>query len=172
MSRVVVLGGCGGIGSVAVRTLASGDFFDEIVVAEKRYDAACEMAEALDPERVKAVSIDVEDEAGIGKVIEGSTVVLNCIGPFYRFGPPVLRAVIESGINYVDVCDDLDATEAMLAMNDNAKKAGVSALIGMGNSPAWQTCLQGGAPTRCFPRSNRWTYTTLTAGNRQRVQPS
>ena len=135
MSRVLVLGGCGGIGSVAVRTLASGDFFDEIVVAEKRYEAACEMAESLDPKRVKAVSIDVEDEAGIGKVIEGSTVVVNCIGPFYRFGPPVLRAVIESGINYVDVCDDLDATEAMLAMNDNAKKAGVSALIGMGNSP-------------------------------------
>jgi len=135
MSRVVVLGGCGGIGSVAVRTLASGDFFDEIVVAEKRYDAACEMAEALDPERVKAAPVDVEDEASIGKVIEGASVVVNCIGPFYRFGPPVLRAVIESGIDYVDVCDDLDATEAMLALNDRAEKAGVSALIGMGNSP-------------------------------------
>lgn len=135
MSRVIVLGGCGGIGSVAVRTLASGDFFDEIVVAEKRYDAAREMAEAIDPERLKAAAIDVEDEGSIGKVIEGSDVVVNCIGPFYRFGPPVLRAVIESGINYVDVCDDLDATEAMLALNDNAKKAGVSALIGMGNSP-------------------------------------
>jgi len=135
MSRVVVLGGCGGIGSVAVRTLASGDFFDEIVVAEKRYEAACEMAEALDLKRVKAASVDVEDESSIGKVVEGSSVVVNCIGPFYRFGPPVLRAVIESGIDYVDVCDDLDATEAMLAMDGSAEKAGVSALIGMGNSP-------------------------------------
>ena len=135
MSRVVVLGGCGGVGSVAVRTLASGDFFDEIVVAEKRYEAACEMAEALDPKRVKAASVDVEKEDSIGKVIEGSTVVVNCIGPFYRYGPPVLKAVIASGIDYVDVCDDLDATEAMLALDDNARKAGVSALIGMGNSP-------------------------------------
>jgi saccharopine dehydrogenase (NAD+, L-lysine-forming) len=57
------------------------------------------------------------------------------VGPFYKFGPIILRAVIESNINYVDVCDDFDATEILLAMDAEAKKAGISALIGMGSSP-------------------------------------
>ena len=46
-----------------------------------------------------------------------------------------MKATIESGINYVDVCDDFDATEKLLAMDEDAKKAGVSCLIGMGSSP-------------------------------------
>src|SRR5450759_1392516 len=98
MSRVVVLGGCGGIGSVAVRTLASGDFFDEIVVAEKRYDAACEMAEALDPERVKAAPVDVEDEASIGKVIEGASVVVNCILSLIHISEPTRLGMISYAV--------------------------------------------------------------------------
>jgi saccharopine dehydrogenase (NAD+, L-lysine-forming) len=43
--------------------------------------------------------------------------------------------VIDARINYVDICDDFDATEKLLAMDDKAKKVGVSALIGMGSSP-------------------------------------
>ncbi len=49
---------------------------------------------------------------------------------------PILNAVIKSRINYVDVCDDVDVTIDILnTMNDRAKKAGISALIGMGSSP-------------------------------------
>src|SRR5690606_38058477 len=62
-------------------------------------------------------------------------VVLNCVGPFYRFGPPTLAAAIDAGIGYVDICDDLSATRAMLALDADARAAGVTALIGMGNSP-------------------------------------
>ena len=81
------------------------------------------------------MEVDAEDPASLARAIAGSKVVLNCIGPFYRFGPPILKAVIEAGIDYVDVCDDLDATEAMLEMDGAARVAGVTALIGMGNSP-------------------------------------
>ncbi|MCB1028352.1 MAG: hypothetical protein KDB24_11390, partial [Microthrixaceae bacterium] len=55
--------------------------------------------------------------------------------PFYRFGPPTLGAALAAGVNYVDVCDDLDATKALLAMDADARAAGVTALVGMGNSP-------------------------------------
>jgi saccharopine dehydrogenase (NAD+, L-lysine-forming) len=43
--------------------------------------------------------------------------------------------VIESKIDYVDVCDDLDATKKLLEMHEQAMKADISALIGMGSSP-------------------------------------
>ncbi len=135
MSRIVVMGGCGGIGSIAVRTLLLTDHFDEVVIGEKRADAAREMADRLGSPRLKVAEVDAEDPSSLARAVSGADVVLNCVGPFYRFGPPILRAVIEAGIDYVDVCDDLDATEAMLELDSAARSAGVTALIGMGNSP-------------------------------------
>jgi saccharopine dehydrogenase (NAD+, L-lysine-forming) len=135
MSKVTVLGGCGAIGSVAVRTLTAGDDFSEIVVAEKRTELACELAEQLDPSRISVLEVDADDPESIKRAVAGSSVALNCIGPFYKYGPPILQAVIEAGVNYVDVCDDLDATVNELALDEAARRAGVSALIGMGNSP-------------------------------------
>jgi saccharopine dehydrogenase (NAD+, L-lysine-forming) len=135
MSRVTVLGGCGTVGSIAVETLVSSGLFSEIVIADVEIDRARTLAQGLNVAGVAAVHFDAEDVQSIKSAIAGSSVVLNCVGPFYRFGPIILRTVIASGINYVDVCDDFDATEVLLSMDDEAKKAGVSALIGMGSSP-------------------------------------
>ena len=135
MSKVTVLGGCGAIGSVAVRTLALGGVFSEIVIAEKRTEAACELAKQIDAAKISVVDVDADDPASIRRAVSGSDVVLNCIGPFYKYGPLILRAAIEAGINFVDVCDDMDATINELALDEAARNAGVSALMGMGNSP-------------------------------------
>jgi saccharopine dehydrogenase (NAD+, L-lysine-forming) len=140
VSKITVLGGCGGIGSVAARTLATSGYFDEIVIGENRYEAACDFAASLGG-NASAVRVDAEDPTSLKQAMSGSDVVLNCIGPFYRFGPPVLLAAIEAGINYVDVCDDLDATERMLELDSEASSAGISALIGMGNSPGMANVL-------------------------------
>jgi saccharopine dehydrogenase-like NADP-dependent oxidoreductase len=140
LSRITILGGCGGIGSVAARTIVSSGFFDEIVIGENRYDEACRMAAELGA-NVTAVQVDAEDPASLKSAVTGSTVILNCIGPFYRFGPPILLAAIEAGIDYVDVCDDLDATERMLELHGMAEDAGIGALIGMGNSPGMANVL-------------------------------
>ncbi len=134
MSKIIVLGGCGGIGSVAARTLASTDFFDEIVIGENRYEDACGFADELGS-AASAVRVDAGDPASLKSAMAGSSVVLNCIGPFYTYGPPVLTAAIEARVDYVDVCDDLDATEKMLELDEDARRAGICALIGMGNSP-------------------------------------
>jgi len=141
MSRLVILGGCGAVGSTAVRILAGTDHFDRYVVADKELEAARAMAAELGGGKVEAVGLDADDPASLKEVISGSDVVLNCVGPFYRYGPVILRAAIEAGVNYVDICDDMDATEAMLAMDEEARKAGISALIGMGSSPGMANLL-------------------------------
>ncbi len=135
MSRVVVLGGCGTVGSVAVKTLAAFDDFDEIVIADIDEEKAIHRAAEISVDTCSAVKVDATDPDEIKKVIMGADVVLNCSGPFYRLGPIILKAVIESGINYVDVCDDFDATCLLLDMDDAAKKADITALTGMGSSP-------------------------------------
>ena len=135
MSKITVLGGSGAVGSVAAETLASSGMFSKVVVADARLEQAKKLVKALGSKRLSAIKFDAGNPRSTKDAIAGSKVVLNCVGPFYKFGPIILKAAIESGINYVDVCDDFDATEVMLGMDKAAKKAGVSALIGMGSSP-------------------------------------
>ncbi len=135
MSKVTVIGGAGTVGAVAVRTLAAAEYFSEIVIADANVEQGKIVARENGPDNISVVQVNAEDPASIKEAIAGSDVVCNTVGPFYKFGPIILKAAIESGINYVDVCDDFDATEAMLPMDAAAKAAGVSALIGMGSSP-------------------------------------
>lgn len=135
MSKITVLGGSGAVGSVAAETLSSSGIFSEVVLADARIELAKKLVKALGSKRLSAVKFDAGNLKSIKDAIAGSKVVLNCVGPFYKFGPIILKAAIECKINYVDVCDDFDATELMLGMDKAAKKAEVSALIGMGSSP-------------------------------------
>ncbi len=135
-ARVTVLGGCGAVGSVAVKTLVKHPEFSEVVIADYNLNKAREMARQLKGKQVSAIKFDALNKASTEKAIKGSDVVINCVGPFYNTVKPILNAVIKSRVNYVDVCDDVDVTLDILdTMNDRAKKAGIAALIGMGSSP-------------------------------------
>lgn len=135
MSKVVVLGGCGGIGTVAVKALAALGTFDELVVADLRLEPAQALAASLGHPGARACVVDASSQASLREVMRGARVVLNCVGPFYRFGPPILRAAIDERVDYVDVCDDLAPTRTMLELSPEAERAGITALVGMGNSP-------------------------------------
>jgi saccharopine dehydrogenase (NAD+, L-lysine forming) len=141
MARAVVLGGCGGIGGWAARTLAASPAIDELVLADVRTDAVMAAAASYKDPAVVGVTVDATDAGSVAAVLAGADIVVNCIGPFYRFGAPLLAAAIDAGVTYVDVCDDLDATRAQLALQEAAAAAGVCALIGMGNSPGFANVL-------------------------------
>jgi len=131
--KVAVLG-CGTVGSTAVKTLDASNFFDEITIGDVNVKAAEKVASTCKG-NVKTVRVDADKPESLGSVMKGSDVVLNCIGPFYKYGPKILSVAISEGVNYVDVCDDLDATQAQLELSGEAERAGVTALIGMGSSP-------------------------------------
>ena len=135
MSRIVVLGAAGGIGSVAARGLAPLMDIEEIRLADVDHGRLEQLAGALPHDAVTVTDVDATSATSLAQALDGADVVLNCVGPFYRFGPPVLRAAISAGVDYVDVCDDLAPTRVMLDMDAAAGAAGVTALIGMGNSP-------------------------------------
>jgi saccharopine dehydrogenase (NAD+, L-lysine-forming) len=139
MSKVIVLGGCGAVGSIAVKTLVAADMFSEIVIGDMNIEKAQSIASELSSQgastTVSAVKLDASDAASVKNAIEGSDIVLNCVGPFYKTVKNILQTVIESGINYIDICDDVDVTLEILDMDADAKAAGITALIGMGASP-------------------------------------
>ena len=135
MSKVVVLGGSGAVGRVSVKTLVRHNEFSEVVIADYLADKAEELCKEINSPKVSVVQFNAFDKESIRKAIKDSDVVLNCVGPFYSTVKPILEVVIEEKINYVDVCDDVDVTIEILSWDEKVKEAGITALIGMGNSP-------------------------------------
>lgn len=135
MAQVVVLGGSGAVGSVAVKTLAGQDMFSSVVIADRNAAKAQDVIAEAGTDKVTSVMLDADDAESIRNAIDGCDVVLNCVGPFYRTVSKILRTVIEAGISYVDICDDVDVTLEILGLDTQARDAGITALIGMGSSP-------------------------------------
>ena len=138
--RVVALGGCGGMGQFAVRTALGFDFVDEIVIGDRDEHRAREFAARCGP-RTSSVGVDVLDETALADMLKGADVVMATVGPYYRFGVPILQAAIRAGCHYLDINDDWEPTLDMLALDEEARKAGVTAVIGMGASPGLSNLL-------------------------------
>ncbi len=141
--KVVTLGAGGGMGSTAARHLATIDAITELVLADLDAETATRTAASLpqSPASVNVATVDILDERSIRGLLDSADLVVNCSGPFFRLGVPALRAAIETGTHYVDICDDPDPTAAMFELDDAARRAGVVAVIGMGASPGLSNLL-------------------------------
>lgn len=135
MKKVIVLGGCGAVGSVAVRTLAADEAFSAVTIADVNETRAREIIGEVGSSNLGFTPVDASDEGSIRQAIAGHDIVLNCVGPFYKTVKTVLSTVISAGIDYVDINDDVDVTLEILEWDQRAKSAGVTALVGMGASP-------------------------------------
>lgn len=139
MKKITILGGCGVVGSVAAKTLLSFKDF-EITVADKEKKLFEKVFEGS-LNYIKFLEFDADNKNSIREVIKDSDVVLNTVGPYYKFGPKILKEAIELNKNYVDVCDDFDATKEDLSFDILAKSKNISCLIGMGSSPGFANVL-------------------------------
>lgn len=134
MGKKVLLLGAGAMGTLAARTISGFDEIERLTIASLiRSDA--EMTAVRCQGKGVAEAVDVTDHDRLVAIMRQSDVVLNCVGPFFRFGMPILHAALDAGVDYLDICDDPEPTRNMLDLDDKAKAAGVTAIIGMGASP-------------------------------------
>jgi lysine 6-dehydrogenase len=135
--KIVALGGSGSMGRSALSILAEERTVDEVVVADLNLAAATAVAAELtaNGQPASAQRLDVTDGAQVRAVLADADLVMNAVGPYYRFGVPTLRAAIETGTRYIDICDDAQPTVEMLALHAEAAAAGVTGIIGAGASP-------------------------------------
>lgn len=133
-ATAVVLGGGGGMGRHAGMALTALSGVGRVLIADRELAGAARVAEACGP-RAEALELDITDEKYLRDTLRQADVVLNAVGPYFRFGPPVLGAAIEAGCDYLDLYDDPEPTVAMLGMSARAERAGIRAVIGMGASP-------------------------------------
>ncbi|WP_319455191.1 MULTISPECIES: saccharopine dehydrogenase family protein [unclassified Mycobacterium] len=138
--RILALGAAGEMGKVAAGILAADESVTTVVIADRDGPAAAAAAQSLGAKAV-ALELDVTDSRGLGAAMADCDVVVNTVGPYFRFGVPLLRAAIDARRHYVDICDDPEPTLDMLALDQQAKASGVTALIGMGASPGLSNLL-------------------------------
>ncbi|MEM1509124.1 MAG: saccharopine dehydrogenase NADP-binding domain-containing protein [Thermofilaceae archaeon] len=135
MVRALILGAAGSVGRACWFFLSQVKAFNQLVLADKRVNVLKELVEKSGVKGVEIKYADVNDLQALSQLMKESDIVLNAVGPFYIHGPKVLEQAVETGVDYVDVCDDLDATLKMLELNQRAAEKGMRVLVGMGSSP-------------------------------------
>ncbi|CCH51844.1 hypothetical protein BN8_00797 [Fibrisoma limi BUZ 3] len=130
----VMLLGAGSMGQWAAQTAVQLEAVTRLTIADRSLPVAQALADTCGP-KAEAMALDVTDQVTLQQVLRTHDVVLNCVGPYYRFGVPTLKAAIQAGCHYLDLCDDWEPTLDMLSLSASATEAGITAVIGLGASP-------------------------------------
>lgn len=133
--NILALGGSGDMGRMAVALLLESPNVTSITVAGNNYERTNHFVNLVDSDKVKAVEIDVNQKSKLVELISSHDIVMNTVGPYYKFATKILEAAIEAKKPYVDICDDWKPTLDLLERDDKTKKAGITAVVGMGSSP-------------------------------------
>jgi saccharopine dehydrogenase-like NADP-dependent oxidoreductase len=134
--RALVIG-VGWYGNKTLQLVAKSDAFSKIVIGEidlqKARKAADEAANSGKDISVK--ELDATDEQSLLKAMEDVDIVINTTGPYELTAVPTVRAAAKSGKDYVDLNANVSSIKAVMALNDEVKDAGTSALICFGDIP-------------------------------------
>lgn len=138
---VLVLGGAGSVGAAAARQLAQRRRFRHLIIADRDRDGAQRLAQELGAE---AVGIDVTDTQALIPLMRQARVVLNATGPFTLYGVDLVRAAIAARVDYADVDDEAEPMHELFgtpAIDQAARQAGITLVVGLGISPGFSNIL-------------------------------
>lgn len=122
------------MGRRAAEAFVKAPEVEELTLTGRRLPAVEALAKELGgPSR--AMRLDVSDHQALVSALKGHHVAAGAIGPYYLYEARIAKAAIEAKVPYVSICDDHDATEQVLALNDLAKERGVTILTGAGWTP-------------------------------------
>ncbi len=138
--KVVALGGAGDMGSEAVKDLNANPEMEKIIIADFNLKNAEKLAKELG-EKCESVFVDVNNEDTLVNLMKKGDVVLSCVGPFYKYEKKVASCAIRAGVNYISICDDFDAAEDVLKLDNEAKEKDITILTGVGWTPGMSNIL-------------------------------
>lgn len=132
--KIVILGASANMAQPALRHLNDEPIVKEIVLTDINEARLREIENELGEKATYEV-VDVRNINSLTTVIRDSQLVMNFIGPYFRFKTIALEVAINNGVNYIDLCDDYDVTLEALKLDGLAKEKDITAITGMGASP-------------------------------------
>jgi lysine 6-dehydrogenase len=131
--RIVVLGGAGMMGCIAVQDLTRSEAVKEIVIADRNMEAADQVASILRSPKLSLVEVDVRDHEALVALLRGADSCINAT--VYYFNLDVMGACLEAGVPYTDLGGLFHTTRKQLQLHESFRAGGVSAVLGVGSAP-------------------------------------
>ena len=131
--HILVLGGAGAMGRVAVRALTEYTDVDQVTIADYNEERAHEVAAALHSSKIQVKQVDVTDEERLRELLRGASVALNAVE--YVFNLPILKACIQERVHYADLGGLFHVTRKLMDMRAEVEAAGITAIVGIGGTP-------------------------------------
>ena len=134
--KIVVLGGTGLTARCAVRDLAENADVSEVVIAGRNLKKAQKLAEEIKGNARAQVSIaqfDATKHDTIVKALKGADVAVN--GVQYNYNINIMKAALEAKTHYLDLGGLFHTTLKQMELNDKFEKAGLTAILGIGECP-------------------------------------
>jgi len=129
--------GCGTMGAATAKLCLEDPNFSHVVVADRHLERAESLAGSLDGPST-ALELDCLQDDKMTRALSGISIVLNTTGPFSRDTMSLMRTVIEAGVPYADINDDVETLQSVFEseyLDSLAKHRGVGVLPGLGASP-------------------------------------
>lgn len=98
------------------------------VLAGRDAGKLARLAEALGG-GVPTHAVELEDRDGLRHLLGDCAVVIDCAGPFMRYGEPIARAAVETGTHYVDTTGEQPWIELLHRRFDDAARAAEIAVV-------------------------------------------
>jgi lysine 6-dehydrogenase len=129
--KMLVLG-AGRMGLGAVHDFVSQPDVTGVTVADYEL-AKAEAIASRYPGKVTAAQIDCNDSAAVVALMRGHASAVSCVN--YWLNEKLARAAIEAGTHFCDLGGNNDVVDAELALDAEAKKAGVNVIPDCGLAP-------------------------------------
>ena len=131
--KITVLGGAGAMARSAVMDLLESAEVSALVLADINLKALEQLKESFKSRKVSTAEIDITNHQNLVQVLEGSDAVIN--GTVYYHNVEVMKACLEVKAHYVDMGGLFHVARKQMLLNENFKKAGITAILGMGSAP-------------------------------------
>ena len=108
------------------------------------------MLAGRDPHKIRALAtqhgltgsaFELSDTRALDQALKGRKLVLHCAGPFAHTWRPMAEACLRQGVHYLDITGEIEVFEALAALDQSARAAGVLLLPGVGFDVVPTDCL-------------------------------
>jgi len=132
--KVLILGGAGSMAQATIKDFLEFDSNEvsELVITDINYEKVKKCADELRNEKVSPAFCDVTDYANLVKLMRGNDVVID---ETEMAGALTLKAALEAGVHIIDLGAWFEGTLEQLKLDGEFKKAGLTAILGLGSSP-------------------------------------
>lgn len=102
---IVVFGATGFTGGLVAEYLAKSGGSLRWALAGRNRDKLTRVQERISTasSRPEIIVVDASDEGGLAKMAQSTRVVLTTVGPYIRYGEPLVQACADAGTHYVDL---------------------------------------------------------------------